>query len=412
MQLYTLSSGLRVLCIHNDRPTVYCGIMMGTGTRHELEHESGMAHLVEHMSFKGTQRRSAMQIINRMESVGGELNAFTTKQETVYYSICLRQHLGRAIDLLKDIVFHSTYPQEALEREVEVVIDEIDSYKDSPSELIYDDFESLLFGNHPLGRSILGDADRLRSYHSSDLQSFTRRLYTHDRAVLFIMGDVQPKVRGGELKIDNISLGNLGRSLSPPLPKGMSDERGDCVVGSHILHKSTHQAHILMGTTTVPLGDERFMGLFLLNNLLGGPGMNSRFNLTLRERRGLVYTVESSLVGYADTGVWNVYMGCDQADINKCLHLVRTELNRLLDKPLTERVLRSAVRQLKGQLAVSHDNFESVAIGTAKRFLYTNDVQTLDSIYASLDAITPEYLYRLAQQFLDPNRMLTLVYSS
>ena len=175
METAILSNGLRLLCIHNDRPTVYCGIMMGAGTRHELPNECGMAHCIEHMSFKGTERRTAMQIINRMESVGGDLNAFTTKQETVYYSICLRKHMSRALDLLMDIVFHSTYPADALEREVEVIIDEIESYNDSPSELIFDDFENILFKGQPLGRSILGNAESLRSFTSEDLHSFTNR---------------------------------------------------------------------------------------------------------------------------------------------------------------------------------------------------------------------------------------------
>ena len=393
MEIVTLSNGLRLLCIHNDRPTVYCGIMMGAGTRHELADESGLAHCVEHMSFKGTERRTAMQIINRMESVGGELNAFTTKQETVYYSICLREHLSKALDLLMDIVFHSIYPQEALEREVEVIIDEIESYNDSPSELIFDDFENILFQGKSLGRSILGDAGSLRQYKSYNLQRFAHRLYDPARAVMFVMGNVDVdgvlRAMGGEVTVVSDTPCCVTTSVSNR--NIMSRGTPDYIVRD----RQTHQAHVVVGCEAIPLNDERFMGLFLLNNMLGGTGMNSRLNLALRERRGLVYTVESSLVTYADTGVWNAYMGCDQADIQKCLKLLGKELYRLTDRPMSQSAFNAAVRQIKGQIAISHDNFESVAIGMAKRLLHTGNVQTLDDMFSQLDALTPDLLHNI-----------------
>lgn len=407
MQTYTFPNGLRVLCIPNDRPTVYCGLMLNVGTRHENEGESGMAHCVEHMTFKGTERRTAMQILNRMESVGGETNAFTSKQETVYYCSCLREHMPRAIDWLFDVVFHSIYPQDALDREVEVIIDEIESYNDNPSELIYDDFESILFNNHPLGRSILGDADNLRSYKSSDLVSFANRLYHPDRAVLFVMGDVsiEQVVKVAESSVAGIPIVN---SQQPTVNPQWSMVNGQC--GSVVRNKNTHQAHVVVGTEAVSIGDESFMGLLLLNNILGGVGMNSRLNISLRERRGLVYTVGSSLIGYADTGLWCVYMGCDTADINRCLRIVNSELKRLNNNPLSDRVLRAAIRQMKGQMAVSHDSFENVAIGTAKRFLHTGCAYTLDDMFSQLDALTPDYLHSLSNTYLCPDRMLTLIY--
>ncbi|MBO4905510.1 MAG: insulinase family protein [Bacteroidaceae bacterium] len=408
METVILSNGLRLLCIHNDRPTVYCGIMMGSGTRHELPSECGMAHCVEHMSFKGTERRSAMQIINRMESVGGDINAFTTKQETVYYSICLKEHMSRALDLLMDIVFHSTYPEDALEREVEVIIDEIESYNDSPSELIFDDFENVLFKSHSLGRSILGDAESLRSFTSADLHRFTNRLYDPSRAVLFVMGDVKISDIIRCLKCD---ISEVNQFVNSRLSESSGQVTKSIETSEYIVRdKQTHQAHVVVGCEAITFNDDRFMGLFLLNNILGGVGMNSRLNVALREKRGLVYTVESSLLTYIDTGVWNVYMGCDVSDIKKCLGIVKKELQRLIDKPMSNSMLKSAVQQLKGQIAISHDNFESVAIGTAKRLLYTGKVQTLEEMFAELDALTPESLHQIATEFLNPDRMTTLIY--
>ena len=276
MQHITLDNGLRIVVNHRPGQVVYCGLAVDAGTRDQLESESGMAHLIEHMSFKGTQRRRSWHIINRMEAVGGDLNAYTGKEHTVYYCATLRQHFARALDLLFDITLHSTYPQRELEREVEVVIDEIESYNDSPSELIYDDFDQLVFPNHPLGCNILGDAERLRQYQSADLQSFARRLYHPSRMVLFVLGDID--IRQVERMALRMCQGELGKEPcvireAPRCPSSPAQFSID---------KHTHQSHVIIGCEGYALADERRLGLSLLNNILGGPGMNSRLNLSLR----------------------------------------------------------------------------------------------------------------------------------
>lgn len=404
---YTLPSGLRVVLTPSATDVVYAGIAVATGTRHELDSESGMAHLVEHMTFKGTHRLTSVQILNRMESVGGDLNAYTGKEETIYYATFLRQHLPRAIPLLMDIVFDSTYPQEELEKEREVVIDEIESYNDSPAELIYDDFEALLFSGHPLGRNILGDARRLREYTSADLRSFVHRTYRPDRAVLFVKGNVtlegiQRIMRNGKCELplfaenQALSASNPNSSLFTP--------------SLFTYNKGTHQAHVMLGARAYSATDPRYIGLFLLSNLLGGPAMNSRLSLALRERTGLVYTVESALTAYTDTGVWSVYFGCDHEDVRRCLRIVRRELQRFCDAPLPPRTLAAAKRQLKGQLGVGADNFENAALGLAKYYLHTGRVLTLEQRYAEIDALTASQLHDIARDIMNPDRLTTLVY--
>jgi len=416
-QSFNLDSGLRVILAPSATDVVYAGIAVATGTRHELDSESGMAHLVEHMTFKGTQRLTSMQILNRMESVGGDLNAYTGKEETIYYATFLRQHLKRAIPLLLDIVFNSTFPQEELDKEVEVVIDEIESYNDSPAELIYDDFEALLFPNHPLGRSILGNADRLRQYRTSDLQAFARRTYSPERAVLFVKGNVSVEeikalsplprpshVRRGVITFDN-EIADARSKHSTPLPTW--EGQGG---GSVILKKSVHQAHVMLGSRGYAATDPRYYGLFLLNNLLGGPAMNSRLSLALRERTGLVYTVESNLTAYTDTGVWSVYFGCDAEDLKRCLRLVHRELRRLIDRPLSPRALNAAKQQLLGQLGISYDHFENVALAMGKRYLHYHRVLTPVEIAQSIEALTPEDLQSIATEIFNPDRLTTLIY--
>ena len=408
METLTLDNGLRIVVDHRPGQVVYCGIAVEAGTRHQTDAESGMAHFIEHMSFKGTEHRRSWHIINRMEAVGGELNAYTGKEHTIYYCSCLRRHLRRAIDLLFDITLHSTFPQRELEKEVEVVIDEIESYNDSPSELIYDDFEALLFKGHPLGRNILGDAARLRQYRSEDLCRFARRLYHPSRMVLFVLGDVRLKDIAAPIKtigtidtIDTIgtieTIENRETLLPPPS-------------GTFALAKGTHQAHVIVGCRGYAASDSRYMPLYLLNNLLGGPGMNSRLNLSLRERRGLVYTVESGLTGYTDTGVWQTYFGCDHHDVDRCLRLVQHELMRLCDSPLSSSALTAAKRQLRGQVALAWENGENVAIGMGRRMLHLGRTLSLEQFCDRIEALTAQQLLDVAQEVFDPSRLVTLRY--
>ena len=406
---YTLPCGLRIVCAPGQTDVVYLGIAVDAGTRHELPEESGMAHFTEHMSFKGTRRRSARQVISAMESVGGELNAFTGKEETVYYCTALRQHVSRAVDLLLDITLNSTYPQEEMNHEVEVVIDEIESYQDQPSELIFDEFESLIFPSHPLGRNILGDAETLRKFRSDDMKRFAQRLYHPERMVLYVLGNVEPErikrvVEQNITRYDvSTTVGKLQYShgKTPVLPREYSH---------YTRKKDTHQAHVIVGAPSFGGNDSRHLHMYFLSNMLGGPAMSSRLNLALRERRGLVYTVESNQTTYTDTGVWSVYYGCDAKDRKRCHKLVLRELDRLTQRPLSQRTLDAARRQLKGQIGISYDNFENVAIGMAKRYLHYGKTFTKEQLFERLDALTPEDLLQTAQFVFAPNRLLTLEY--
>lgn len=406
---YTLPCGLRIVCAPGQTDVVYLGIAVGVGTRHELPSESGIAHFTEHMSFKGTQRRSARQVISAMESVGGELNAFTGKEETVYYCTCLEQHVSRAIDLLLDITLNSTYPQEEMNREVEVVVDEIESYLDQPAEMIYDEFESLIFPDHPLGRNILGDAETLRTFRTADMQRFTRRLYHPDNMVLYVLGNVKPEkvVRMVEKEI-------VGFDFSTSVEVLRYFQGGTPVLPREYCHitrkKDTHQAHVVIGAQAFGGNDPRHLHMYFLSNMLGGPAMSSRLNLTLRERNGLVYTVESNCSAYTDTGVWSIYFGCDAADRARCRRLVVRELERLTDRPMSQRTLDAARRQLKGQIGISYDNFENVAIGMAKRYLHYGRTLSQQHFFEQLDAITAEDLLTTARTVFSPERILTLEY--
>lgn len=406
---YTLPQGLRIVCAPGRTDAVYLGLAVDAGTRDELPQESGMAHFTEHMSFKGTRRRSARQVISCMESVGGELNAFTGKEETVYYCTCLQGHVGRAIDLLLDITLSSTYPDEEMAHEVEVVIDEIESYRDQPSELIYDEFESLLFPEHPLGRNILGDADTLRTFRSADMQQFARRLYRPDRMVLYVLGNVKPE------KVLRAAEKNAARHLcecgTPSLSTRHAEFANAARRDNHIVRrKDTHQAHVVVGAQAFAASDPRHLNLYFLSNMLGGPAMSSRLNLALRERNGLVYTVESNSVAYTDTGFWSVYYGCDAKDRARCRRLVLRELDKLTQNPMSQRTLDAARRQLKGQIGISYDNFENVAIGMAKRFLHYGKTLTKEQLFERLDALTPDDLLQTAQHVFSPDRLLTLEY--
>ena len=405
----TLSCGMRLVCAPGQTDVVYLGVAVDAGTRDETAGESGMAHLMEHMSFKGTRRRSARQVISCLESVGGDLNAFTGKEETVYYCTCLRSHMARAIDLLLDITLASTYPQEEMTHEVEVVIDEIESYQDQPAELIYDELESLMFPQHPLGRNILGDAETLRTFRSADLHRFAQRLYHPERMVLYVMGRVDPGqvVRAVEKNLARLNA-QLGTPNSPTRQAVLADQ--PCLPRTVTRERGTHQAHVVVGAQAFGGTDPRHMHLYLLNNILGGPAMSSRLNMALRERNGLVYTVESSLATYTDTGLWSVYYGCDAADRKRCRRLVEKELDRLMQSPMPQRTLDAARRQLKGQIGISYDGYENVAIGMAKRFLHYGTTLSRDELFQRLDAITPDDLLRTAQTVFAPDRLLTLEY--
>ena len=402
----TLANGLRVIHLPSVSPVVYCGIGINAGARHEASGEEGLAHFCEHTTFKGTRRRSALQILNALESVGGDLNAFTNKEDTVFYAAIQREHFSRAVDLLCDIVFCSEYPQHEIEREIDVICDEIESYNDSPAELIYDEFENLIFRGHPLGHNILGTRQQVQQFTSFDARRFTQRYYRPDNAIFFVYGDIDFSrlVKNLEVRCEKFEARDY--SSYAPQPQDISLTSHPSPLATESSH---HQAHVMLGVRTFRYDDPRRMPLFLLNNILGGPGMNARLNLSLRERHGLVYTVESSQVSYSDTGCWSVYFGCDHHDVKRCLRLVHRELDRLLQHPLSDRQLQAAKRQLKGQLAIACDNREQFALDFAKHFLHYGHERSIAELLQRIDAITSSQIQDVAQQFFTPDKLQLLV---
>lgn len=446
---YTLDNGLRIIHLPSDSKVVYCGYQIDAGTRNEEPGEEGLAHFCEHVTFKGTERRKAWHILNCLESVGGDLNAYTNKEGTVYYSAILKEHIARAVDLLTDIVFHSVYPQAEIDKEVEVICDEIESYNDSPAELIYDEFENIIFKGSPLGHNILGTAEQVRSFKTEDALRFTRKLYRPDNAIFFAYGDIDFKklvklirkalADDDSGKVAENAANSVGKLAEEKLPqisqitqisgdensitteksvssvKSVGPENypsvGKEIAGQTIvMQKNTHQAHVMIGTRAYDVNDSRRMPLYLLNNMLGGPGMNAKLNLALREYNGLVYTVESTMVAYGDTGIWSIYFGCDEHDVKRCLRLVRKELDKFMQKPLSEAQLKAAKKQIKGQVGVACDNRENFALDFGKSFLHYGWEKNVDRLYEQVDEITAEQIQAVAQELFDKDRLTTLIF--
>lgn len=402
-QKYTLPNGIRIAYQHTTSNVAYCGYAIDAGTRDELPLESGMAHFVEHLSFKGTTHRKAWHILNRMENVGGDTNAFTNKEETIYYSTFMSQHTQRAVDLLTDIVFHSTFPQAEINKEVEVIIDEIQSYDDTPGDLIFDEFEELLFDGHPLGRNILGNAERLRKFTTNDALAFTKRYYQPANSVFFYIGDI---------RFDRLIriMEKATSDLVQTKQMHYRDMPGKYVPKHITKEKDTHQAHVIMGTRSYKALDKRGTALYLLNNILGGPGMNSRLNVSLRERRGLVYNVESNLTTYTDAGLFSIYFGTDIHDINKCIDLTLKELKRFREEPLTLARLHAAQKQIEGQMGVSEDNNEANSSDMGKSVLHYDRFDSLDLVKERFNGVTPEMLQEVARDIFDENNLSVLIY--
>ena len=462
---YTLDNGLRIIHLPSDSQVVYCGYQINAGTRNEEPGEEGLAHFCEHVTFKGTERRKAWHILNCLESVGGDLNAYTNKEGTVYYSAILKEHIARAVDLLSDIVFHSVYPQAEIDKEVEVICDEIESYNDSPAELIYDEFENILFKGSPLGHNILGTAEQVRAFKTEDALRFTQKLYRPDNAIFFAYGDIDfkklvkliqkalgecPKGRElacstdcksaetpteeriaeetptderiaeetptkeritegtptGETPTEEMEAGDANHKVQSSKFNVQSKVAGQTIV----MQKNTHQAHVMIGTRAYDVNDDRRMPLYLLNNMLGGPGMNAKLNLALREHNGLVYSVESTMVAYGDTGTWSIYFGCDEHDVKRCLRLVRKELDKFMQKPLSDAQLKAAKKQIKGQIGVACDNRENFALDFGKSFLHYGWEKNVDRLYEQVDEITATQIQAVAQELFDKDRLTTLIF--
>lgn len=403
--VHTLPNGLRIVHQHSVSSIVYCGFLIDVGTRDEMSHQHGMAHYVEHLLFKGTEQRSARKIINTIEAIGGELNAYTTKEETAVYGACMKEDFKRIVELLHDMTFNSIFSEAERKKELSVIGDEIESYNDSPSELIFDDFESLIYGAHPLGNAILGTKESISTFNSDALLRFHRQHYRAERIVFFVQGDIPFQMIVNTLQ--SLQANNRLHTVEAYQRQGVEK------VGRNLYQefaKETHQTHHVCGGQAYSLHDPERMGLYLLNNILGGPGMNSRLNLSLREKNGLVYTVESLYIPLSDTGYWEVYFGCDPENASRCEALVKRELTKLCTTPISPQALKRYKRQIKGQMAIAAQQTENNALSMAKSILRLGKYEPWQEAYQRIETFTSEELQTIAQQIFNPDNINTLKY--
>ncbi len=421
---FSIANGIRVLHLADTMPISYVGVAINAGTRDELYNENGMAHFVEHLLFKGTKHRRAWHIINWLESIGGQLDAYTTKEETYIYATVPTEYTERAIELLADIVLNSTFPENEIEKERDVVLDEIQSYNDSPSELIYDEFEELLFPHDPIGRNILGSEQSLKTFNSKHIQTFVHRNYTPDRIVVFTMGNIKPEwllkkiekyfhnaqycppVLGGR------AIGEGGAQFSTLNSKFSIRQAPKPYTPTHrTTPRDTYQAHCIIGNRGIAMNTNERLTMLLLNNILGGPNMSSRLNLALRERNGLCYTIESNVTNYTDTGVWNIYFGCDPRNLAKAKRLCMQQLELLCTKPLNNNQLTTAKRQLRGQVLIGNQNKENLILGLSKAYLHKLEIKPDSEHFKFIDTLTANDLQQLAQRIFNPDQLSTLIYT-
>jgi predicted Zn-dependent peptidase len=429
---HNLPNGVQIVHRKTTSPVVYVGLMIGAGTRHELPNENGMAHYIEHCLFKGTEHYTARQIINRIEGIGGEINAYTTKEETTFYAATLSNHFRTTLHLLADMVLRPTFNKKETDKEVTVILDEIESYNDSPSELIYDDFENMIFEGSSLAMPILGTKKTLRRISKSPnypLQWMAQH-YRPERMVLFVLGNVstQQVISAATRELLSNSqypIANSEASYSPQSGRPIGgtpscsslNERpiGLCPSyspsgASRTYRRHTHQTHVMLGSHAYPIGHPKQLTMFLLNNILGGGSMSSRLYLSLREKYGLVYNIDSQAVPLSDTGYWNIYLACEPQYKDQCLELCHKELKQLCDTTLTSTQLQRALRQLEGQMAISAENQENNALAMAKQMLYHHRAPQWQETFAKVQQITPSQLQEVANEVFAPEKIYTLLY--
>ena len=411
---HNLPNGLQIVHRKTSSPVVYVGIMVGAGTRHELPSENGMAHYIEHCVFKGTEHYTARQIINHIEGIGGEINAYTTKEETTFYAATLRNHFRTTLHLLADMVLRPTFSKKETDKEVTVILDEIESYNDSPSELIYDDFENMIFEGSSLAMPILGTKKTLRRISKSpDIAlNWMQQHYRPERMVLFVLGNVTTQQVIAAAEKELLASSPIANSEASNSPQGVQYPiAAPAASNTRIYKRHTHQTHVMLGSHAYPLGHPKQLTMFLLNNILGGSSMSSRLYLSLREKYGLVYNIDSQAVPLSDTGYWNIYLACEPQYKDQCLELCHKELQTLRDLRLTSSQLQRALRQLEGQLAISAENQENNALAMAKQMLYHHHAPAWQETFAKVKEITPSQLQDVANEVFDTTKIATLQYA-
>lgn len=402
--IFTLSNGLRVVHKQVDRAVAHCGIMINAGTRDELEDENGIAHFIEHAIFKGTTRRRAYHILNRLDSVGGEIDAYTTKENTCFNASFLTEYYDRAIELIADITLNSSFPEKELEKEKEVVLDEINVYQDSPSDQIYDDFEAQVYENHALGNPILGTAKSVKQINKAAIQKYMSRLYQTENMVFSSVGNISEKRLKNRLEkhfgnFNNNSFHQERIDFKPNTPKKVQEK------------KATYQTHCMMGKAVMGANDPKRTNFILLNNILGGPAMNSILNLKIREKYGFTYNIESNYSMYSDTGLFSIYLASDPKYMERCVKATNKELKILRTKKLSSSKLNQAKQQLKGQLAISRESNSSLMLSYAKSLLLHNKINTLDKIYQRVDEISASDILEMSNLHFNMDEFNFLYYN-
>ena len=400
---YTLGNGIRVIHHKTDSPVGHLGVLINTGSRDEEEEEHGLAHFIEHSVFKGTKKRRAFHVLSRIEDVGGELNAYTTKEETTLYSTFLSQDYERAAELLSDILFNSVYPQKEINREKEVIAEEINSYKDSPSELIFDEFEELVYDGHPIARNILGTTQNINRFTRDSILAFIDKNYRTDQMVISSVGnlDFQKLVKYAETYFGHIAT-KLKENKRVPFD--------NYIPGFRTLAKDTFQSHCIIGNVAYDVHHSKRIAMVLLNNIIGGPAMNSRLNLALRERKGMAYNVESNYTAYTDTGLFNIYFGTDKENFERAVSIVKKEFKQLRENNLGGVQLSKAKKQLIGQIAISTESHDDLMLAIGKSYLLYNHVDPLKVVFQKIEEITASELLEVANQILEEKQLSTLVY--
>lgn len=402
-QLYTLPNGIRILYKHWPSAITHCCFIVNAGSRDEVPGQEGLAHFIEHLLFKETERRNTSQILNRLELVGADLNAYTTKEYTCIHASLLNQHLDRTMDLFEDILFHSTFPDDEQEKERGVILDEIASYLDQPEEAIQDDFEELLFKGHPMGQNILGTPETVGRLNGDDIRGFIAANYNTTEMIFAVHGNYEFRklVAMSEKYFGHVPLNELQKNRVKPV-QGPG--------GIHVVNKPISQTHCIIGTQAYSSSHEHKWGLLLLNNLLGGVGMSSRLNLEIREKHGIAYTVESNYTPLTDTGIFSIYFGTDTEKANKASKLVHKELKKLREQKLGTLQLHQARQKFIGQIALAEENRMSLIIAMAKSMVDFNRVDTLEEIFGKINQVSAEQLLAISNEIFDNNRLITLLF--
>ncbi|MBE7179136.1 MAG: insulinase family protein [Mucilaginibacter polytrichastri] len=403
-QVHTFRNGIRLLHVHHPSPISHCCLVINAGSRDESDEKSGLAHYLEHMLFKGTQKRNTSRLLNYLEVVGADLNAYTTKEYTCLHASFLHQYLNRAIDLLHDIAFRSVFPETEMEKEKEVVLDEIASYLDQPEEAIQDDFEDQLFAGHKLGRNILGRPENVKAFSQKDLADFIAENYNTHEIVFAVAGDYALKdlVRRTEKFFGEVPENTTKKHRAAP---GKNSSKISSV------QKPIGQTHCVIGAQAYSLYDKKRPALMLLNNYLGAGGMSARLNMELREKRGIAYTIESNYTSMSDTGIFSIYFGTDEEKAQKALRVIHSELKRLRQNQLSTQQLQHAKQRFIGQIALAEENRIGLIIGMAKNLLDRNRVDSLPEVFAKINAVTAAGLLETSNEILDEAWLQTLIFA-